>query len=198
MADPQAHADAAYENPYGKAYLDKARDHGRLSFRIDSLADRVSRLEEPMLYSNRQRLQALEKEVAELKEQLKVTYPPENSLATPSWREFITSFDPQTNQEWSWEEVLVAMGTLYGSWMVNDTLEVKQSLARIVSICEYERGAKFINPQGPKEVNRFTYTPLTLYTHFHPEGTEVEANVSPWEWEGMGLVAACWLRSLYA
>lgn len=144
------------------------------------------------------RIEALEREVAELKECITTTYPVPSVDSTVEWREFITSFDPQTHQEWSWEEVLVAMGTLYGSWMVNDTLQVKQSLARIVSICEYERGDKFINPQGPKEVKRFTYTPLTLYTYFHPEGTEVEANVSPWKWEGMGLVAASWLRSLYA
>ena len=185
MADPQAHADAAYE---------PRAVYERLALRIDSLADRVVRLEEPMLYSNRQRLQALEKEVTELKERITTTYPVPSVDSTVEWREYVVAYDPDRHNEWPWEEALVSLGVLYGEYMGHEFDQIKKTLARIVSICEYMEQRQMV----PGDIDPIQKHAKALYAHFQPEGTDEEAVTDPWCYGELGDLAASWLRSLYA
>ena len=153
---------------YTEAYLDKARQHGKMAHRIE----------------------ALEKEVAELKERLSAPEP----LLDTRWREYVTTFDPSKHDEWSWEEVLVSLGVLYGARQNGEPDQVKKSLARIVSICEHMEERQMV----PGDIKPIQMNPKALYIHFQPEGIDEEAVHDPWFYGELGDLAASWLRSLYA
>ncbi len=178
MADPQEHADAAYQqaypkkfSPYTDANLSEARSHGKLAHRIE----------------------ALEKEVAELKESIATKYPATAAAENPAWREHITSFDPGKYGDNPWEEMLVSLGVLYGAQDSYDTDQVKRTLARIVSIAEWSTAQQMV----PSEIKPLFCNAKVLYTYFHPEGSEWEAATNPWHYGDVGQMAASWLRSLY-
>lgn len=153
---------------YTEAYLDKARQHGKMAHRIE----------------------ALEKEVAELKERLSAPEP----LLDTRWREYVTTFDPSKHDEWSWEEVLVSLGVLFGAGMNHEHDQIKKTLARLVSICEHMENRRMV----PGDIKPIQMDAKVLFTYFQPEGSEEEAATQPWCYGELGDLAASWLRSLYA
>ncbi len=214
MANPEEHARAAYERIQSEASKMQDRAHGKKEFRIATLEATVKRLQSEvdqmkqpdMLYSNRKRLERVEAEVSLLRQELVqvmnvLSAAPQNTeppYDPAGWREYIKEFSPLLYGERPWEEVLVALGTLYGEYACSDIDQMKKSLARIVAICEYKTETTFLITRRPPEKLYF-FSPFTLYTLFTPEGTEEEANrPGLWNYLDVGERAAEWLGSLYA
>jgi hypothetical protein len=200
MANPEEHAKAAYGrgSVYAHEALQEAREHGKKERRITALEASVKHLQSEVSQMQEvmgTKIDAVEAWIGVIRREQRNTEPPYDPAG---WREYIKEFSPLLYGERPWEEVLVALGTLYGEYACSDIDQMKKSLARIVAICEYKTKTTFLITRRPPEKLYF-FSPFTLYTLFTPEGTEEEANrPGLWNYLDVGERAAEWLGSLYA